>query len=176
MSSSEPFVFLTPAVQNYAWGYKGASSLAGQMWKKSQEKLTLNEGTIGESTPYAELWYGAHPSGMNVVKCKNGEVESVSHFIKNHPQFHARSAGRELGQDGNSLPYLLKVLCNDIALSIQCHPDKSTAKRLFRDHSDIYKDPNHKPEISLALSRNCEAMCGFRPWDEIAYAINNVSC
>ena len=41
-------------------------------------------------------------------------------------------------KDGN-LPFLFKVLSIGTALSIQAHPDKKLAERLFKDHGDIYK-------------------------------------
>jgi len=48
------------------------------------------------------------------------------------------------------------------ALSIQAHPDKVLAEELHRKFPDIYKDPNHKPEMTLALTP-FEVLCGFRP-------------
>merc|ERR1719222_427226 len=71
------------------------------------------------------------------------------------------------------LPFLLKVLSIQKALSIQAHPDRALAARLHRERPDVYKDPNHKPEISIALS-DFEAMCGFRPVDEIVDFLNTV--
>lgn len=160
-------MFLYPAVQHYPWGCKGCSSLVAQIWKRAYS-LT----GIEEHVPYAELWYGVHPSGLNIVKCKNGETRSIAEFINNNEQFCSKSAE----QDSDTvLPYLLKVLCSETALSIQCHPDKKTAERLFQDHPDVFKDANHKPEISLALSDNVESLCGFKPWVEIAEALNCVS-
>jgi mannose-6-phosphate isomerase len=45
------------------------------------------------------------------------------------------------------LPFLFKVLSIGKALSIQAHPDKALAKELFEKFPNIYKDPNHKPEM-----------------------------
>ena len=45
-------------------------------------------------------------------------------------------------QYNNDLPFLFKVLSIRKALSIQAHPDKKLASRLFRDSPDLYKDPN----------------------------------
>src|SRR5690349_2547768 len=45
------------------------------------------------------------------------------------------------------LPFLFKVLSIRKALSIQAHPDKALAKELFEKRPDLYKDPNHKPEM-----------------------------
>lgn len=46
------------------------------------------------------------------------------------------------------------------ALSIQAHPDKKLAQFLHSTQPHIYKDPNHKPEMALALTP-FEAICGF---------------
>lgn len=38
-----------------------------------------------------------------------------------------------------SLPFLFKVLSIGTALSIQAHPDKKLAERLFEERPDVYK-------------------------------------
>ena len=40
------------------------------------------------------------------------------------------------------------------------------AEVLFKAHPDRYPDPNHKPEMAIALT-DFEALCGFRPKEEI---------
>jgi len=62
---------------------------------------------------------------------------------------------------GHELPYLFKILSVNTALSIQAHPDKKLAEQLHKERPHIYKDPNHKPELCLALTP-FEAMCKFR--------------
>lgn len=52
------------------------------------------------------------------------------------------------------------------ALSIQAHPDKELAKELHAKDPHNYRDPNHKPEMTIALSR-FEALSGFRPLDKL---------
>ena len=49
------------------------------------------------------------------------------------------------------LPYLFKVLSIDKALSIQAHPSKELAEKLFLEQPLIYKDPNHKPEMAIGI-------------------------
>ncbi len=63
--------------------------------------------------------------------------------------------------DKHGLPYLLKVLSVETALSIQAHPDKVLAQRLHATRPDLYKDDNHKPEMALAVTR-FEALCSFQ--------------
>jgi mannose-6-phosphate isomerase len=70
------------------------------------------------------------------------------------------------------LPFLLKILAADQALSIQVHPNLAQAQRGFaaeeargiaRDapHRN-YRDANHKPELICALGQ-FDALVGFRP-------------
>lgn len=60
-----------------------------------------------------------------------------------------------------ALPFIMKVLSVRTALSIQAHPDRSMAEMLYSKFPDIYKDPNPKPEIAIALSNDFEACFGF---------------
>lgn len=71
------------------------------------------------------------------------------------------------------LPFLFKVLSVNKALSIQAHPDKALAKQLHTAHPDLYKDPNHKPEMAIALG-DFEALCGFKGEGEIRRSVEEV--
>ncbi|RKO98696.1 hypothetical protein CXG81DRAFT_15575, partial [Caulochytrium protostelioides] len=64
------------------------------------------------------------------------------------------------------LPFLFKVLSIRKALSIQAHPDRALAQKLHRERPDVYKDPNHKPEMAVAVTA-FEGFMGFRPVAEI---------
>ena len=74
---------------------------------------------------------------------------------------------------GKELPFLFKVLSVAKALSIQAHPHKSLAERLHSERPDVYKDPNHKPEMACAVT-NFQALCGFRPPQEIKFFLENI--
>ena len=50
--------------------------------------------------------------------------------------------------------------------TVQAHPDKKLAQQLHEKFPSIYKDPNHKPEMVIALTP-FECMCGFRTIAEI---------
>jgi mannose-6-phosphate isomerase len=73
---------------------------------------------------------------------------------------------------GARLPYLLKILAAERALSIQVHPSREQARAGFaaEDAAGVdraapdrnYRDDNHKPELICALT-TFEALCGFRP-------------
>ena len=45
--------------------------------------------------------------------------------------------------DGN-IPFLFKILAIEKALSIQSHPDKQTAEKLYEEQPDIYKGAYNK--------------------------------
>jgi mannose-6-phosphate isomerase len=70
------------------------------------------------------------------------------------------------------LPFLLKILAADQALSIQVHPNLEQAQRGFAAEEALgiprdaphrnYRDANHKPELICALGQ-FDALVGFRP-------------
>lgn len=66
----------------------------------------------------------------------------------------------------SKIPYLPKVLSISKALPLQLHPNKELSAKLHREDPSNFTDPNHKPEIALALSK-FEAFCGFKPLSEI---------
>ena len=81
--------------------------------------------------------------------------------------------GRETSERfGGRLPFMLKLLAADKALSIQVHPTIERARSGFADEEGRgvprdapernYRDDNHKPELLCALT-DFQAFCGFRP-------------
>ena len=54
------------------------------------------------------------------------------------------------------LPYLLKILAAETALSIQVHPDKRQAEEGYAQQGnrvgEDYNDANHKPELVYAIT------------------------
>ena len=123
-------------------------------------------GERPDGRPWAEQWYGAHPSGPTGL---TGRAGTLSDLIDADPQ-------RLLGEDvvrrfGPHLPFLLKLIAPERALSLQVHPSLDQAIEGFRRENEAglalddpdrsYKDANHKPEMVLALTRY-EAVAGFR--------------
>jgi len=74
---------------------------------------------------------------------------------------------------GHKLPFLLKVLSVQKALSIQAHPNKKLAEQLHAKDPENYKDDNHKPEMAIALTP-FSGLCGFRPLAEISHFLSTV--
>ena len=96
--------------------------------------------------------------------------ENLADHLANHKELlgdRILTRFSDAGAREGNLPFLLKVLAIEKALSIQTHPDKKMAERLHQERPDIYKDANHKPEMALALT-DFEALCGFLPLPQIA--------
>lgn len=132
-------------VLHYPWG--ASRSIPDLLGKPNPDGL-----------PWAELWMGAHPKASSALP--GGEL-LIDYLAARH----------------HELPFLFKILAAASPLSIQCHPDKQQARAGFareeaagipRDapHRN-YRDPNHKPEIIVALEEFW-ALKGFRDVDEIA--------
>jgi len=145
--------------QKYAWGLVGSKSTVARM-KIASSKYDRSGFKIDEASPYAELWVGTHPNGMSVLPGKNNM--SLKDYVRTNPRLHCGSAS------ANDLSFLFKVLSINKTLSIQAHPDRKRAERLHLANPAAYKDPNHKPEMAIALSDDFEAMCGFRSLTDIA--------
>nr|CAD7416411.1 unnamed protein product [Timema cristinae] len=144
------------AVQQYAWGKHGLSSKVAQIAKNNDPDFVANE-----LSPYAELWMGTHPNGPSVIKVSGQELGDW--VLENTDTLGVKV----MAKFGPQLPFLFKVLSVREALSIQAHPSKNHAEELHRLRPDIYKDPNHKPELAIAITP-FEALCGFRLAREIA--------
>jgi mannose-6-phosphate isomerase len=159
----EKVVPLVCAYQQYAWGKFGADSAVAQL------QVGNGDFKLQNDKPYAELWCGTHPSGPSKVKSK-GELVDLGKLIKDHP---AETLGEEVSKHWGDLPYLFKVLSIRTALSIQAHPDRTLARALHAAQPDLYRDPNHKPEIAIALTP-FDALCRFRPIKEIGLFLKRV--
>jgi len=132
--------------QHYAWG--------------DHEAIPDVLGVPADGRPWAEWWLGTHPAAP--ASLDDGTPLSVV-------------AGR--------LPYLLKLLAAAESLSLQTHPDTATAAAGFArenaagialdDPARIYRDPNAKPEILIALTP-FDALCGFRPQADTAALLRTI--
>lgn len=134
------------SIKTYDWGGVGNNSKVAQLALKVDERFAKE---FDANTPYAELWMGDHVSGPSKLR-ETGET--LDQWLSTRP---SAIGGME------KLPFLFKVLSIAKPLSIQVHPNKAQAEQLHASRPDIYKDPNHKPEISIALT-DFSALCGFR--------------
>jgi len=157
--------------QQYAWGKIGSDALVARL-KAAQ----VGGKRIEEDKPYAELWIGTHPNGMSKIMLPSNddsetkEEESIPlvDYVQKNPEMHLGVVGESAPSENYDLSFLFKVLSIEKVLSIQAHPDKHLAAQLFTDKPDVYKDPNHKPEMAVALTDDFEAMSGFRSVYSIA--------
>jgi mannose-6-phosphate isomerase len=114
--------------------------------------------------PWAEMWMGVHPGGLSFVECE-GKRLSLKELIEKNPTQY-------LGPGQAALPFLFKLLAAAKPLSIQAHPNMVQAAEGFARENAAgipldapernYKDPNHKPEIIVALTP-FTALAGYRP-------------
>ncbi len=151
---------LENAIMPYAWG--------------SADGLGKTLGLSNESGgPQAELWMGAHAKAPSTLVLPEGR-RPLDAMIASDPE---RMIGAIVAaRYGNKLPFLFKALSAAKPLSIQVHPARRKAERGFEKENTIgipvdaaernYRDPNHKPELSVALTR-FEALVGFRPLEDI---------
>ena len=140
---------IRPAVWDYAWGSDSAI-----------------QEIVGRDDPrIAEAWFGAHP----LAPSTGDDGRTLDQVVADDPQ--GTLGEGTLRRFGAVLPYLLKIIAADGALSLQVHPTLQRAREGYAAEESAgiprdaphrsYRDPNHKPELVYALSR-FEAMCGFR--------------
>ena len=162
------FYRLENTVQPYDWGSTSAI----------QDLL----GVEPDGRPAAELWMGAHPLAPSRVV-----PDGAAHPGEEPRPDGATASGtladlvradpvgvlgqRVLDQYGPRLPFLLKVLAAERALSLQVHPHPHRARAGFnRENRESvardsplrsFHDDQHKPEMVVAVSR-FEGLSGFR--------------
>lgn len=163
----EPVYELKCSCNQYPWGKTGSDSLSARLCAKQPgwdgEGPRDKTFKIDEKTPYAEMWMGTYPV-LPTYLANSGE--DLQDFLDAHPvELLGQSTIDKFGH--SKLPYLPKVLSIAKALPLQIHPNKALAKQLHEKNPDQFTDPNHKPEIALALTE-FEAFCGFKPLAHIA--------
>ncbi|MDT4974218.1 MAG: mannose-6-phosphate isomerase [Pseudonocardiales bacterium] len=147
---------LDGVIRHYAWG--------------SRTAIPELLGIEPDGEPAAELWFGAHPDDPSPAPDHDTTLDAL---IAAGPDELLGAAS--VARFGPRLPFLLKVLAVDSALSIQVHPTIEQAQAGFaaEDAAGIardapnrnYRDTNHKPELLCALTP-FEALCGLRPVED----------
>src|SRR5579859_642436 len=145
---------LPPVIRPYPWGSRhGIAELQGR--------------PVPAPGPEAELWMGAHTSAPS-----GAAGTTLDAVIAADPD-------RELGPEcvaefGPRLPFLLKVLSAEHALSIQVHPTRAQARAGFRAGNVNYVDDWPKPELLCALTP-FEVLAGLRPPSDAAALLRALS-
>src|SRR6185437_15695996 len=148
---------LSAKVKPYPWGTRDAIA-------------DLQGRPVPTAGPEAELWMGAHPSAPSGVGWT-----TLDEVIAAAPE---RALGVECASRfGDRLPFLLKVLSADKALSIQVHPSRAQAQEGWAaentrglppgDPGRNYVDDWPKPELLYALTP-FEVAAGLRTPDDAA--------
>ncbi|OON71306.1 mannose-6-phosphate isomerase, class I [Streptomyces tsukubensis] len=145
---------LSNTIRPYAWG--------------SVTAIPELLGTEPTGEPQAEMWMGAHPGAPSHIDRGSGGA-SLAEVIDADPE--KELGHRAVKKFGPRLPFLLKLLAAGAPLSLQVHPDLAQAKEGYADEERRgvpidaahrnYKDPNHKPEMIVALTP-FDGLCGFR--------------
>jgi mannose-6-phosphate isomerase len=83
---------------------------------------------------------GTHPSSPSRISLDSSTANKplVDH-LRDQPHLLGDKVSRAFYAQRGNLPFLLKVLSIQKALSIQVHPDKPTAERLHAEKPDIYR-------------------------------------
>jgi phosphomannomutase len=155
-------IVLAPGFQDYAWG---DPAFIPQLF-----------GLPATGHPYAEAWFGTHPTLPSVANV-DGQKVTLDRLLA---KCASAILGPEVAGRFSGLPFLFKVLAAAHPLSIQVHPSSAQAVSGFERENAAgtalqakhrnYRDTNAKPELLVALTR-FQALCGFRPVDEIAAAL-----
>ena len=151
------------AVRNYDWG-----------------SLTAIPDLLGRPAtgePWAELWFGAHPSAPAAVGAR---AEPLDRLIAADP---VAALGPAVASRYGRLPFLLKVLAAAAPLSLQAHPSAEQAEAGFEREEAVgvpsdapqrmFRDRSPKPELICALS-SFEALCGFRDPQQTAALLDTL--
>jgi mannose-6-phosphate isomerase len=152
-----PMYRLACTTRDYAWG--------------STTLIPRFLGREADGQPHAELWIGAHPGAPS--RLADGRTLGELVAAATDDVLGARTRARF----GARLPFLIKALAAAEPLSLQVHPTSERARIGFADEEAAgipvdaaernYRDPFHKPELILAVTR-FEGMAGFRDVEKTA--------
>ena len=144
------FIFISNVAREYSWG--------------DTEAIPEILGADATGEPQAELWLGTHIDDPAELAHVSEKATTLLDLIQGDVD--------KYGVDGAGLPFLLKVLGIGQPLSVQAHPNKQQAVEGFERENELgvsreaadrnYRDPNHKPEVVVALSDEFSALAGFR--------------
>jgi mannose-6-phosphate isomerase len=143
---------LEPMVRPYAWGSRTAIA-------ELQGRPAPTPG------PEAELWMGAHPSAPSGLD-REGRHATLDAVIAADPvgELGAECAARF----GGRLPFLLKVLAAEKALSIQVHPSREQAEAGFRAETERGMAPGDKARNYVDDWPKPEMLCALTPFEVLA--------
>ena len=139
-------------MQPYAWGSRTAIA-------------ALQGRPVPSPQPEAELWMGAHPSAPSGLE-RAGVRTTLDAVVAADPvgELGAGCAARF----GGRLPFLLKVIAAEKALSIQVHPSRAQAKAGFRAENERGMPPGDKARNYVDDWPKPEILCALTPFEMLA--------
>jgi mannose-6-phosphate isomerase len=141
---------------NYPWGNQAAASLSARMCEAHNPDFKIEA-----DKSYAEMWMGTYPE-LPSYSLETGE--DLQQILNNNKE---KLIGETvLSKFGADLPFLPKILSIAKALPLQIHPNIELSKKLHDEDPQNFTDPNHKPEIAVALG-TFEVFVGFKPKEQI---------
>jgi mannose-6-phosphate isomerase len=143
---------LEPMVQPYAWGSRTAIA-------------RLQGRPAPAAGPEAELWMGAHPSAPSGVD-RAGVRTTLDAVVAADPLDELGAVSVALF--GDRLPFLLKVLAAEKALSIQVHPSREQAEAGFRAENERGLPPGDKARNYVDDWPKPELLCALTPFEVLA--------
>ncbi|MGO4299362.1 mannose-6-phosphate isomerase, class I [Leifsonia sp. RAF41] len=162
MMRTEQAAILHGTHHRYAWGST----------QSIQDFCELEQ----DGLPLAEVWFGAHPSAPSLV-AHGDELVPLDHVIQEDPEGNLGEVQRAYG---DSLPFLVKLLAPQQAVSLQVHPNRTQAELGFAKEEQqgvplgsaerSFVDRNHKPEMVIAIT-DFEGLVGFRHSSQIAESL-----
>ena len=158
--SSRPFR-LKNKIQHYSWGARNDQAFIAHLLGLHPE----------ENQPFAELWIGVHQKSPSQILDPDNGTTNLSDWLGENPETRLSLNQSQAYPDG--LPYLLKVLSAEQALSIQAHPNKAQAELLHKRDPINYPDANHKPEVAIAID-HLEALVGFISPGQFKEVLKNI--
>ncbi|TFL04316.1 phosphomannose isomerase type I [Pterulicium gracile] len=165
MPSTDLVFQLSGTCNSYDWGQKGKGSLAARLCAQTPGTNFV----IDEEKIYSEMWFGDYPDFPARV-LSSGEP-LADHLKRNQEALLGKKVVETLDAQ---LPYLPKILSIGKALPLQIHPNKDLATKLHQKDPDQFSDPNHKPEIAIALSK-FEVFAGWKPLSDITPLFTSIS-
>ncbi|TFK98948.1 RmlC-like cupin domain-containing protein [Pterulicium gracile] len=165
MPSTDLVFQLSGTCNNYDWGQKGKGSLAARLCARTPGTNFV----IDEEKTYSEMWFGDYPDFPARV-LSSGEP-LADHLEKNQEALLRKKVVETLDAQ---LPYLPEILSIGKALPLQIHPNKALATKLPQKDPDQFSDPNHKPEVAVALSK-FEVFAGWKPLSDITPLFTSIS-
>ncbi len=161
------FVAITNTPRPYEWG--------------SRSMIPEMLGIDPSGEPAAELWLGAHPGSPSqiVTPSEAGGARDLAEWLAVDP---TRAAGGSV--KSRPLPFLMKILAAAKPLSLQAHPNADQAIEGFtrEERAGVaidsarrnYRDDQPKSEIIIALEDGFQALCGFRPVNEVQVIVKRM--